>query len=1012
MLSNASDLENSLSVDAATTVSCNQTTINHLLSTIDALRSVSQPDVMDQGLIAAQCSDLTPAYEKSETLKTLAASSELFPHPQPVDRSTHTSSHAEKINMIFESNANQMLSLLCDTESDPLMCDNEHHLAQNTVAISNIASAQSCDSFASVFPTDFDAAQEAALALASMWAIPGNQPMESNKLTGSQSLTLGSVRPAGMLDPSGIHGDEIATSEAEFQGVNTEINMDTNSFPGFIYVADICSRDLTTVSRKRRCGGRRAKIPGVGQSTKPNLRIDTKIVNISPPSSAGSPHGDPSSRLPHSLIATPRGQHEMHRSEPDTGTLSGENILRLPVSTKAEDHALRETRFRMTVAAINEVVLNKKYKRKSQSLEAYFKEQWNMSRAQVYRFVDCGIVLKQLDGLERTPTRERICRSLKRVAKSAHDMRTLWTTVLNRAGGNPESVSSALINSEWEELSSCGKVSGLSDTPRQGFGFAYHTPTSATTGFPIAVSAEEIAGVKMTDERIEEARRSFIADRSSGSVPKQSPVTPIKRKSLRNRPRRSTVGEENDDGDEDDEADYERPKTRRRRSNRGSAKTLEEHREPDRADANQHGIRAVTDMDYTEAENQAMSFTSELVEGRTEATDGHFGGEEFPAPLGYPTDETREESEQGLMLLIAATAADMNFQSASLDVPPPSPSPMSTSRRISHFRSNAWWSLTPVSACSVADHTTVGELPIADHTSVGGLATEEQVMQQVFQGDQSMNTGQSSQAWCLKDLLQPSRPVNPTPPAPFANADQDFILSESGPKTLLEHVDTCLSSLDEIFKMGYVLQPFVNGRWVELPVVHWRFSPLFSLLSEMHGATAPVPPEPTPMPIPGQGGVQTMWDRFGQPEYFPHQQNQNTRFGLRESTEDISVPQLSPLKDWNPVSTGSAEIGAGPSISKARVDSTQVNFSSLDPNGFHGYQLERPSLLSAGFSSNSQQPTASSANTAELLFYSGSNFSTISEVATITNAAYTPAAAPRSVQNNTDALSRSQMRYF
>lgn len=61
-----------------------------------------------------------------------------------------------------------------------------------------------------------------------------------------------------------------------------------------------------------------------------------------------------------------------------------------PGATEAE---LKQERFRKTVMAAHEIVTQKLYKAKAASLEAYFKSVWKISRAQVYRFLDCATVL-------------------------------------------------------------------------------------------------------------------------------------------------------------------------------------------------------------------------------------------------------------------------------------------------------------------------------------------------------------------------------------------------------------------------------------------------------------------------------------------------------------------------------------------------------------------------------------------------------------------------------------------
>lgn len=64
-----------------------------------------------------------------------------------------------------------------------------------------------------------------------------------------------------------------------------------------------------------------------------------------------------------------------------------------PPNAAISDLDQKQERFRKTVMAAHEIVTQKLYKAKAPSLEAYFKSVWKISRAQVYRFLDCATVL-------------------------------------------------------------------------------------------------------------------------------------------------------------------------------------------------------------------------------------------------------------------------------------------------------------------------------------------------------------------------------------------------------------------------------------------------------------------------------------------------------------------------------------------------------------------------------------------------------------------------------------------
>jgi hypothetical protein len=93
----------------------------------------------------------------------------------------------------------------------------------------------------------------------------------------------------------------------------------------------------------------------------------------------------------------------------------------------------------------------------SESLENYFKTVWKISRAQVYRFLDCAHVLNLLQEFPIQPAHERLCRSLKRLAKTDAEIVALWQACLNKIDSTDEAhiydtISSSFVAKVWEEI--------------------------------------------------------------------------------------------------------------------------------------------------------------------------------------------------------------------------------------------------------------------------------------------------------------------------------------------------------------------------------------------------------------------------------------------------------------------------------------------------------------------------------------------------------------------------------
>ncbi|KAI3653863.1 hypothetical protein MP228_001810 [Amoeboaphelidium protococcarum] len=116
-------------------------------------------------------------------------------------------------------------------------------------------------------------------------------------------------------------------------------------------------------------------------------------------------------------------------------------------------------RFKRTVMAVYEIVEQKLYKTRHNSLETYFRSVWRISRAQVYRFYNCARILKELAAFDLQPSRERLCRAIKKLAHSADDRRLLWKTVIEKTHEDESLISSTIIANVWKELVKQGLVS-------------------------------------------------------------------------------------------------------------------------------------------------------------------------------------------------------------------------------------------------------------------------------------------------------------------------------------------------------------------------------------------------------------------------------------------------------------------------------------------------------------------------------------------------------------------------
>lgn len=136
--------------------------------------------------------------------------------------------------------------------------------------------------------------------------------------------------------------------------------------------------------------------------------------------------------------------------------------------------------FLETVGGVHEIVTSRLYRCEATSLESYFNSRWGISRAQVYRYMDCYFVLNQLHGISELPGRERLCRSLKKCAKTERDMRRLWESTLILAG-DERPIPTQLIHDAWTELKKLNKIESRIGHKRSYSETSLHTPKRTRT---------------------------------------------------------------------------------------------------------------------------------------------------------------------------------------------------------------------------------------------------------------------------------------------------------------------------------------------------------------------------------------------------------------------------------------------------------------------------------------------------------------------------------------------------
>ncbi|KAJ3360278.1 hypothetical protein GGF32_008525 [Allomyces javanicus] len=144
--------------------------------------------------------------------------------------------------------------------------------------------------------------------------------------------------------------------------------------------------------------------------------------------------------------------------------------------------------FLRTLAAVHAIVREKLYRARRCTMEQYFSTHHKISRAQVYRLLDCYTIIHELDDFPEKPLKQRICRTLKKVTPSPAGRRQLWAAVLARFGTDAAAVASLTsgdILTTWRDLTAV--ITTATATPAASGSSAPPPPAATVPAAPARV---------------------------------------------------------------------------------------------------------------------------------------------------------------------------------------------------------------------------------------------------------------------------------------------------------------------------------------------------------------------------------------------------------------------------------------------------------------------------------------------------------------------------------------------
>ncbi|KAJ3204826.1 hypothetical protein HDU67_009291 [Dinochytrium kinnereticum] len=206
----------------------------------------------------------------------------------------------------------------------------------------------------------------------------------------------------------------------------------------------------------------------------------------------------------------------------DCAATSPSAILPAPEPAHCPHHLLaildRQARFQRTVAAISNIVVRKLYRHRVSNLETYFKQEFHISRAQ------------HLSHFDIRPSRERICRSLKHLAKNSPEhMVKLWANILAHVKEKRyDTITSRMIEARWKDLvdaEELGSSSASSSSSLSTSSSLKKTPTMISDSAPSLPAA---ADSSVPDDADRSSPRSSVGDENNSLAHHHRPsVSPV-----------------------------------------------------------------------------------------------------------------------------------------------------------------------------------------------------------------------------------------------------------------------------------------------------------------------------------------------------------------------------------------------------------------------------------------------------------------------------------------------------
>ncbi|KAG4083183.1 hypothetical protein H8356DRAFT_968439 [Neocallimastix lanati (nom. inval.)] len=181
-------------------------------------------------------------------------------------------------------------------------------------------------------------------------------------------------------------------------------------------------------------------------------------------------------------------------------------------------YLIKQKKFLSFIKNIQNTIETKNYKKEGYTFDSFVKKKWNITKAQIYRYLIAAKILDQLKEFEILPNYERLCRCIAKLAKTPEQVKLLWKTVLDKVSFSYDS-----LNSNYGSSSSLNESNNNSNVLYISVPVTNGNSSNSTNYYSVSNEQSYIQSIPVTSTNT----IYYIVNNTYQQPMMMSPVSPI-----------------------------------------------------------------------------------------------------------------------------------------------------------------------------------------------------------------------------------------------------------------------------------------------------------------------------------------------------------------------------------------------------------------------------------------------------------------------------------------------------